>query len=299
MMNFETINLSDYELRGEGSTAQTYYSKDGQRLAKLYFTKPGAEAATSEFRIAQVVHSMGIPTPLPIRLITDGVRIGTEFELFAPVGKRSFARIFSEEPDQIEPLSREFAQRARQLHQTPADTDRLPSMKSLVHQWIDHCRQIPADYLDVVTQTLDETPDQTTCLHGDLHVGNLITDGQRRVWIDVGDFSYGVPEWDNCMIYYMGHYMPEERCRLLYHVGTDVMRRHWQYFASEYYGQLTPQELHAKEEQMRRMSVTKILFRLSKYHDGVLPPTLASYLLPLGDYCHDDVLVTLPLPGGH
>ena len=267
-MEYELINLADYDLRGEGGTAQTYYSKDSKRLAKLFFNRLGADTATREFKIAQIVHDMGIPTPRPIRLITDGERIGTEFELFAPVGKRSFARIFSEDPDQVEPLSREFAQLTRQLHQTPADTTRLPSMKSLVRYWIDRCPQIPDDMLNIMNQTLEETPDQPTCLHGDLHVGNIITDGVRRVWIDVGDFSYGVPEWDICMMYFMCNLMSNERCVHLFHVGTDVLRRHWQYFVREYYGFTTQQACDEKEQSLRRLTATKLFFQSSKYNNG-------------------------------
>ena len=268
MDSYERINLADYELRGEGSTAQAYYSKDGQRLAKLFFNQLGADTATREFHTAQAVHRMGIDTPCPIRLITDGQRIGTEFELFAPNYKRSFARLMSEKPDQVEPLSREFAQRARRLHQTPADTDCLPSMKSLVRYWIDRCPQIPADILDMMEQTLDDTPDQTTCLHGDLHAGNIITDGQRRVWIDVGDFAYGVPEWDNGMIYATGITMSDERCQELFHFSLETMHRHWQCFLSEYYGLTTPEACRDKELSMRRIAATKFFFTTTKHNDG-------------------------------
>ena len=43
---------------------------------------------------------------------------------------------------------------------------------------------------------IDRVPDADTCLHGDLHIGNVITDGRRNLWIDLGQFSRGVPEWD-------------------------------------------------------------------------------------------------------
>lgn len=266
--NYERINLADYDLRGEGSTAQTYYSKDGQRLAKLFYNQLGADSATREFHIAQAVHHMGIDTPCPVRLITDGERIGTEFKMFALVGKRSFARIVSEEPDLVEPISREFAQRARKLHQTPADTTILPSMKSLVKNWIDRCQQIPSDILDQLIKTLDETPDQTTCLHGDLHMGNIITDGEQRMWIDVGDFAYGVPEWDNCILYYMGNFISEERCQHLFHFSSDIMHHHWQYFVNEYYGLKTPQEFHDLEQSMRRIAAAKLFYIETKNNNG-------------------------------
>ena len=86
-----------------------------------------ADTATREFLINQVVYKSGLPTPQPIRLITDGTRFGAEYELISP--KRSFTRIISQEPDQLVPLSERFAVLARQIHETPADTQRLPDMK--------------------------------------------------------------------------------------------------------------------------------------------------------------------------
>jgi uncharacterized protein (TIGR02172 family) len=274
----ETININDYDLRGEGSTAQTYYSHDSKRLAKLYFNKISAESATHEFTIAQTVHRLGIPTPRPIRLITDGSRIGTEFELFAPVGKRSFARIFSEEPQQIEPLSREFARMTRQLHATPADTNQLPSMKAMVQYWVERaiatCKNtnedpgIPDDIIAAINQTLAETPDTPTCLHGDLHPGNVITDGVRRVWIDVGDFAYGVPEWDLASMYYNCNMLPEERVRHLFHIDTDAMRRHWHYFISEYYGTDDPEECSRRSTSLQRLAAVKMFYMSAKNNNG-------------------------------
>ena len=272
----ERINLHDYDLRGEGSTAQTYYSHDGKRLAKLYFNKISAETATHEFEMAQIVQRLGIPTPSPIRLITDGRRIGTEFELFAPVNKRSFARIFSQEPEQVEPLSREFARMALHLHQTPAVgldasptvSTCLPSMKSMVQHWVDRTDNIPDDILAVISDTLSETPDTPTCLHGDLHPGNVITDGVRRVWIDVGDFAYGVPEWDLASMFYNCNMLTDERIKELYHIDAATMRSHWYYFLCEYYGFTTPEECDRLSASLHRLAAVKLFFMTAKNTNG-------------------------------
>ena len=126
----QLINLDDYFQTGEGGTALTYNHKNGKTLAKLYLPSLAADTAIREFRINQVVYESGLPTPKPIRLITDGTRYGAEYELISP--KRSFTRIISEEPDKLVPLSERFAVLAKQIHQTPADTKRLPDMKDLV-----------------------------------------------------------------------------------------------------------------------------------------------------------------------
>ena len=205
MNTYETIDLNDYVQTGEGGTALTYNHKDGKTLAKLFMPSVTADNAIREFSINQVVYELGLPTPKPIRLITDGTRYGAEYELIQP--KRSFTRIISQEPDQLVPLSERFAVLAKQIHQTPADTKRLPDMKELVMPWIDKISNLPDDLRARINRFMDSIPSTPTCLHGDLHIGNIITDGQRDLWIDVGDFAYGVPEWDLGMMYYAANFL--------------------------------------------------------------------------------------------
>ena len=77
----QRINLDDYIQTGEGGTALAYTNKDGLSLAKLY--KPGFEADRfkAEFLTARIVFELGVPSPKPYRLITDGERSGAEYEL--------------------------------------------------------------------------------------------------------------------------------------------------------------------------------------------------------------------------
>lgn len=127
---YNRINLDDYLQSGEGGTAVTYKHKSRNSLAKLY--NPGFEAdmARDEFITAKAVYDMGIPTPEPIRLVTDGQRMGAEYE-FIP-GKHSFARILSEEPQREAEIALAFAQAGKLLHGTRADTSRIPSIKDIL-----------------------------------------------------------------------------------------------------------------------------------------------------------------------
>lgn len=116
MNDVKRINLDDYIQTGEGATALTYTSKDGKTLAKLYNLGFEVDRAKEEFLTAQIVFEMGIPTPEPYRLVTDGERLGGEYELIK--GKRSFARIISQEPERLEEISLEFA-RMTKGHRVP------------------------------------------------------------------------------------------------------------------------------------------------------------------------------------
>lgn len=271
MSTYETIDLNDYVQTGEGGTALTYDHKDGKTMAKLFMPGMGAETAEREFLVNKTVYEMGILTPKPIRLVTDGERFGAEYELIC--NKRSFARIISQEPDQLEPLSLRFAQLAREIHQTPADTNRLPSMKELIKAQIVRYTDVPADVREKALQFLESVPDTHTCLHGDLHIGNIITDGERTLWIDVGDFAYGVPEWDLGMMFYSSNYMSEQRAISIFHLPIEVLRKHWAVFAKAYFGIEDQEELKKKQQALFPYFAVKMLFIISKIHNGSGAPS--------------------------
>jgi len=269
--NYELINLDDYIQTGEGGTALSYSHKDGKTLAKLFMKGMGAETAEREFLVNKTVYEMGILTPKPIRLVTDGERFGAEYELIR--NKRSFARIISQEPEQLEPLSLRFARLAREIHQTAADTSRLPSMKELIRAQIVRYTDVPADVRENALQFLESVPDTSTCLHGDLHIGNIITDGNRTLWIDVGDFAYGVPEWDLGIMFYSSNYMSEQRAMSIFHLPIEVLRQHWAVFARAYYGIDDQEELRKREQALLPYFAVKMLFIISKIHNGSGAPS--------------------------
>ena len=272
MWNMETykrIDLNDYVQTGEGGTALTYNHKDGKTLAKLFIPSVTADNAIREFRTGQVVYDLGLPTPKPIRLITDGERFGAEYELIQH--KRSFTRIISQEPDQLVPLSERFAVLAKQIHQTPADTTRLPDMRELAGIWIDRLTDFPDELKRRFHRFLDTVPSTPTCLHGDLHIGNIITDGQRDLWIDVGDFAYGVAQWDLGMMYYSSHFLSPERADNIFHLDNDTLRAHWDAFATAYFGTDSQEALDAEVRKLHPFIATKMAFFISKLTDGKHP----------------------------
>ena len=269
METYKQIDLNDYVQTGEGGTALSYNHKDGKTLAKLFMPSVTADNAIREFRISQIVYESGLPTPKPIRLVTDGERFGAEYELIQH--KRSFTRIISQEPDKLVPLSERFAVLAKQIHQTPADTTRLPDMKELVMQWIDKISNLTDELRARINRFMNTVPSTPTCLHGDLHIGNIITDGQRDLWIDVGDFAYGVPEWDLGMMYYSANFLSAERADNIFHLDNATLRAHWAAFAKAYYGTDSQEALDAEVQKLQPFVFLKMTFFVSKLTDGKRP----------------------------
>ncbi len=258
LMNEEIqrINLDDYIQTGEGGTALTYTHKDGLSLAKLY--NPGFEAdrAKAEFLTARAVFELGIPSPEPFRLITDGERSGAEYELIK--NKRSYTRIISQKPERLEKISLKFARMAKELHAKQADTTRLHSYKQKMERFYHEKNMVPEDYKQRALQFLDTVPDTPRCLHGDLHIGNIITDGQRDLWIDLGEFAYGVPEWDLALLWTMCHNMPGDRVEHIFHITHDTMMAHWDIFFPAYLGTSDPQAIHEATQRLLPYYAAKV-----------------------------------------
>jgi uncharacterized protein (TIGR02172 family) len=270
-MKYEQINLEDYFQSGEGGQAVTYTRKDGRAMAKLFLKSIGVDTVEREFRISQAVYKAGIPSPQPIRLVTDGERFGAEYEVI--VGKRSFTRIISEEPEQLEPLTVKFARLGKQLHATPADTDVFPEMKEVIRPWILKSECISEPLRGRLLEALDSIESPKTCLHGDFHIGNIITNGEKDYWIDLGDFAWGAPEWDLSMNLYLAYYLSDENMDNLFHLDKATFQKHWTLLLQSYYGLQTQDEMRECERHLLKFMVLKLYYNICKRNNGKGQPS--------------------------
>lgn len=270
-MNYEPINLEEYFQSGEGGQALTYTRKDGSSMAKMFQFGLGSETVEREFRISRAVYEAGIPCPRPIRLVTDGKCFGAEYEVVA--NKRSFTRIISEEPQRLEALTRKFAGLGKQLHSMPADTDVFPDMKEVIRPWIEKSACISEPLRGRLLTVLDSIPAPKTCLHGDFHIGNIITDGEKDYWIDLGDFAWGAPEWDLSMNFFLANYLSPENMDNLFHLDPATFRRHWELLVKSYYGIQTLEEQRACEKNLLKYTALKLMFNFSKRRNGQGEPS--------------------------
>ena len=269
MNTYETIDLNEYVRTGEGGTAITYTHKTRNTLAKLY--NPGFEAdkAAAEFLTARTVFEMGVPTPEPYRLVTDGERFGAEYELIR--NKRSFARIISEEPERLEGISLTFANAARDLHARKADTARLRSYKQVLIRFYQEKNRVPEEYKQRALDFLEKVPEADTCLHGDLQIGNIITNGDRTLWIDVGEFSYGLPEWDLSILWSMAHNMKAERTVNIFHITPETFNKHWNIFLPAYLGTTDPDALETYTKRLLPFYAVKLPYFFDMAYHISLP----------------------------
>ena len=275
----QVINLDDYIQTGEGGTALTYTHKNGRSLAKLY--KPGFEAdrAKAEFLTARTVFELGIPSPEPYRLISDGERRGAEYELIK--GKRSYTRIISQEPERLEEITLKFARMAKELHAKEADTTRLRSYKKGIERFYREKNMVPEEYKLRALKFLETVPDTPRCVHGDLHIGNIITNGERELWIDLGEIAYGAPEWDLALLWTMCHNMPDDRVQHIFHITHDMMKAHWDIFFPAYLGTSDPQAIDEATKRLLPYYAAKVPYMFDMVFSAPMPDVALQKIVKL------------------
>lgn len=269
MQHCESINLDEYRQSGEGGTAITYKHNSRNSLAKLYKSGFEADMAIEEFKVAQAVYDLGIPTPKPYRLVTDGERLGAEYEFIS--GKRSFARILSQEPEKMPELVEAFAKAALELHATATDTDRIPAIREVLHSFYLSSDAVTSEYRKRALAFLDKIQEPSTCVHGDFHIGNIITDGNRTLWIDIGQFGYGAPEWDLGWFWTITHNLGDNRADFLLHLTQETLVSFWDAFLPAYLGTSAPTALREYTRKILAYYAVRVPFMFNLVHHDKFP----------------------------
>ena len=131
----------------------------------------------------------------------------------------------------------------RELHSTPCNTAGFPSVKERFIGAVNVNKRFSNGEKDKMLRFINSVPDANTCIHGDMHIGNVLLAGGNEYWIDIADFGYGNPMFDVGMLYFVCHGVDdEETCQRLYHISADQIHQVWDYFVDEYFGSDTDRE---------------------------------------------------------
>lgn len=231
------IDLNDYIRVGEGANGASYnHKEDPNIMLKLYFRN--SEAAELELALAQKVYKMGIPTPEPGDLVTDGKQVGIRFRRME--GKRSYSRACGDEPERVEEYAREFARLCKKLHAIHVDTTQFENVKDRLYRLLEANPFFTPEQKEKIHAFIAAAPDGDTAIHGDLQFSNAIfteKDGVRTPYfIDLGDFCYGYPMFDVGMVYLCCCLNDEEWTSTVFHMSNKTAAEFWDAFASEYFG---------------------------------------------------------------
>ena len=249
------INLEDYVHSGEGANGESFdHRTDPSIMMKLY--NPGKiQQPLDEMLMARKVYDLGIPTPEPGDYVTDGVRYGIRFHRI--VGKISYSRATGQHPENVARYAQEFAAMCKDLHRVHVNTALFENVKDRNLRLLEENPFFTPAQKDAVGRFIADSPDTDTAIHGDLQFSNAIFVGEKRYFIDLGDFCYGYPLFDVGMVYLCCCISDEAFIRETFHMPKSLSIRFWEEFAPAYFGADRP--LKDIEEEIRPYAGLKTL----------------------------------------
>ena len=229
------ITLNDYILSGGGANGESYDHKtDPSVMLKLYF--PGKiQQPLDEMKLARKVYDMGVSTPEPgDYVVTEDGRYGIRFHRI--IGKKSYSRATGDHPEMARQYAEEFAQMCLQLHATHIDTTQFENVKDRYRRLLSENPFFTADEKDKLSRFISSVPDEDTAIHGDLQFSNAIFVGEKRYFIDLGDFCYGNHLFDVGMVYVCCKLSDESFIKETFHMDKATAIKFWEGFAPAYFG---------------------------------------------------------------
>lgn len=234
-MEAKKISLDDYVLTGGGFNGESYdHRTDPSIMLKLYF--PGkVQQPLDEMELARKVYEMGIPTPEPGEyVVTEDGRYGIRFRRIA--GKVSFSRATGDHPENVGLYAADFARMCLDLHSIHVDTSRFENVKDRYLRILGASPFFTNSEKDKIARFIVDTPDEDTAIHGDLQYSNAIFAGDKRYFIDLGDFCYGNHLFDIGMVYLCCYLSGEDYIRETFHMPKSLAKEFWDNFAPVYFG---------------------------------------------------------------
>lgn len=249
------INLEDYIHSGEGANGESFdHRTDPSIMMKLY--NPGKiQQPLDEMLMARKVYELGIPTPEPGDYVTDGVRYGIRFRRIE--GKISYSRATGEHPENVARYAQEFAGMCKDLHRVHVNTALFENVKDRNFRLLEENPFFTPAQKDAIGRFIADNPDTDTAIHGDLQFSNAIFVGEKRYFIDLGDFCYGYSLFDLGMVYLCCCISDEAFIRETFHMPKSLSVRFWEEFAPAYFGSDRP--LKDIEEEIRPYAGLKTL----------------------------------------
>lgn len=243
-MDIARIDLADYRQSGSGANGASYDCiADSSVMLKLYNTDYPTDTIFSELEVARKVYEMGVPSPEPGELVTDGERIGIRFRRIT--GKRSFSRMLADEPERYDEFAREFARCCLKLHATECPAGIFPDAKPQFQKLLEADVYLSLEQKAQASAFLNRIPDDSTALHGDMHIGNLISTlpygaplskPHDIYFIDLGYFARGCPLLDLGMMRCICVTSDDEFRQKEMHIDAAMGAKVWASFVDEYFG---------------------------------------------------------------
>lgn len=192
------VDVTGLQLLGKGAIGKVYRLNDEQVL-KVYSDGRSRETLEEELQTFSAAFLAGISTMIPFRIVETNEGCGFIFEL---VLSDLLANSLTAEPEKLPVYAREMAGLMKELAGKELDTSVMKNAAKAYEASMDGIEELvsPED-VERIRRLIRAVPERNTCVHGDLHAGNIMLMEDQLLLIDMDDFGYGHPVWDMAQLY--------------------------------------------------------------------------------------------------
>ncbi len=194
---FKTISVEGCPVIGKGACG-TVYRTDPETVVKVYH-EPDLEKVMNERETAKRAFVLGVPTAISYNIVKVGDSYASVFEMLE---SDSMCELLAANPDRIDEYIDSFVSTMKQIHEIDAAGEGFPSFKAKMYRFLDEIRdQFTEEECRKIESLIDEVPDSTHLMHGDLHPGNIMCLKGEYLLIDLDRLSMGAPVLEHAMTY--------------------------------------------------------------------------------------------------
>ena len=195
---YRKVDVDGMEVIGRGFFG-TVYRMDSETIIKVYKGKDSIPMIENEKRMAKKAFLSGIPTAISYDIVQVGEDYGSVFEL---LNARTFNDLVIEGEEPLEDIIAGYTDLLKVVHSTTMAPGELPSYKKKYGDYLEVIRKhlTEAQY-DSLKGLLSDMPDDTTVVHGDIQMKNVMKVGDEAMLIDMDTLGLGNPVFEFAGLY--------------------------------------------------------------------------------------------------
>lgn len=245
------VSIEGCERLGVGGTGAVY-RLSGDTIVKVYHPHITLQQIEQERKFAKTAFVQGVPTAIAFDIVRCGDSYGTVYEL---LDSDTFARAIVKHPEKFDEYMDKYVALVNTLHGIHVPAGSFDSIKDVLHPRIDLvAKYMEPGEVELMHSMVDDMRDTDTLVHGDLHPGNIMLQGDELMIIDMADMTTGAPIYDLTCLYRDLVSAAQSAPQIIEQsVGmkTDMIAKVWQGFITRYLGTTDAAEIDAYEKKLQ------------------------------------------------
>jgi uncharacterized protein (TIGR02172 family) len=267
------------EIIGQGVNG-TVYRLDDETIAKVYRPQISREVVDKERQHAKTAFVNGIPTAIAYDVIRVDDSYGAVYEL---VNSDTLAHVLLKYPERWNELLDKYTALVHTLGETHITASGFERIQDVLHTRYKHLESyMDANDFELINSLVDCIPDSDTLIHGDIHPGNVMLQGDELMLIDMAELTTGAHGYEMLRLYYAmcgtaNNPRYAKAAEQSIGMTRDAITKFWNDFIRRYLGTEDNEKIEKFMKEMALKNVINDINTLAKVPAEMLVPYLANF----------------------